>query len=145
MERTPRRGNRKVIPLHHPSRALSCVPPQPWWPPFLHYFFICQCYWGRRWSGDITCPFIEMKQTLFSPFNLSHPPTQSPPPPPELSFEMARDMSLLHQTAAGNSWEEWQTLLLQALTWSHSILSDLSVCTWPFNRKHAALLTSLSE
>lgn len=106
MERTPRRGNRKIIPSHHSSRALSCLPSQPRWPPFLHYFFICQWYWGRRWSGDITCPFIEMKQTLFSPFNLPHPQTPKGPSWAQSIAQLQNGQG--HVTVAPNSC--WQLL-----------------------------------
>ena len=54
-----------------------------------------------------------------------------------------KNMSLLHQTVDGNYWEKWQTFLLQAFN-VESLFSVKSVCTWPFSKKHVALLTSLS-
>ena len=110
MEKNSYKREQKVNSIYHPLNTLSYVPSPPEWPSFYIFFLhYISNPWGR-WNVNTACPFIELKQSSF-PLTLSILwPRRAPLEPSlQLNSEMPRDMSLQHQTAAGNYWEKWQT------------------------------------
>lgn len=114
--KTPRRRSRKLInSIYHSRRDLSCVLPHHGFPQFYIFLHFVSDLEGEDGVG--TCLFIEMKQKMFSFFNLPHPLTQKGPSWTQSIAKLQngeRNMSLQHQTAAGSDWEKWQTFLLLA-------------------------------
>lgn len=143
MERTPRRGNKKFIPLiihqklcpvSHPTMVAFISTP------CLHFVTDPEKEDG---AGITYAHLLEWSKSC--PLPLTYPASAPPEPSLWLSFKMSKETchcsmrQLLATTERSDRhFPSW------LLMWNHSFLSNLSVCTWPFNKKYESLLTSLS-
>lgn len=93
-------------------------------------------------AGITYAHLLEWSKSCLLP--LTYPASASPEPRLQLSFKMSKETchcsmrQLLATTERSDRhFSSW------LLMWNHSFLSNLSVCTWPFNKKHVSLLTCL--
>jgi len=91
----------------------------------------------KRWNGDSTCSFTKLKQKVFSSFNLSHSLTQKGPSWAQYAVQLwnvQRDMSLQHQRQLPATTGRCDRHFSLGFSCEITLLSDLSVCTWPFSK-----------